>query len=89
MLRWRPRVRLPSTPLAPLHAGVSWVAAKNKWIVYIYDSGRPRYLAYFDTEEAAARAYDKEAKRVHTDPVLNFLPDGSLNPNRKQRVSQL
>jgi hypothetical protein len=48
-------------------------------------NGRPQYLGIFDTEEAAARAYDEKAKQVHQNPALNFLPDGSLNPDRRCR----
>ena len=36
-------------------------------------------------EEAAARAYDEQAKQLHDDPILNFLPNGSLNPDRHLR----
>jgi hypothetical protein len=35
----------------------------------------------------AARAHDEEAKRLWTRPILNFLPDGSLNPHSKQRIA--
>lgn len=36
-------------------------------------------------EDEAARVYDKRAKELHVNRALNFLPDGSLNPDRKQR----
>ena len=48
-------------------------------------NGSQHYLGFFDTEEEAARIYDEKAKRVHVNPILNFLPDGSLNPDRKKR----
>lgn len=50
--------------------------------------GRNTYIGTFDTEEEAAQAYDAEAKRLRSNPVFNFLPDGSLNPDRKKPVSQ-
>jgi hypothetical protein len=59
---------------------------KSKWRAFIDFQGQRRYLGSFGTEEEAARAYDKKAKRLWANPILNFLPDGSLNPNRKKRV---
>jgi hypothetical protein len=59
----------------------------NKWRVDITFQGQNTYFGGFDTEEAAAKAYDEEAKRQWTNPTLNFLPDGSLNPDRKKRIS--
>ena len=74
--------------LVPLHniapsPGVHW--NKNKWRARIHMQDESRDLGRHDTEEAAARAYDAEVKRVWANPVLNFLPDGSLNPDRKHR----
>jgi hypothetical protein len=65
---------------------VSWHF--NKWRASIKFQGRTRYLGRFDTEEAAAKAYDEEAKRLWTNPILNFLPDGSINPHRKRRAGR-
>jgi hypothetical protein len=48
--------------------------------------GRQRFIGYFTTEDAAARAVDEETKRLYVNPVLNLLPDGSPNPHRKQRI---
>jgi hypothetical protein len=64
--------------------GVS--GANGSWFAQISFQRQQRRLGAFDTEEAAARAYDEEAKRLWTNPVLNFLPDGSLNPDRKKFV---
>ena len=44
------------------------------------------YLGRFDDEKAAARAYDDKARQVYDNPILNFPPDGSLNPDRKKRI---
>ena len=48
-------------------------------------NGRSQYIGTHGTEEAAAWAYDEKAKQVYAEPILNFLPDGSLNPDRKHR----
>lgn len=42
-------------------------------------------LGRFDSEEDAARAYDARAEELDDLRVLNFLADGSLNPDRKKR----
>ena len=44
-----------------------------------------KHLGRFATEEEAARAYDAAARDKLENPILNFLPDGSLNPDRKRR----
>ena len=55
----------------------------GRWEVSIRASGRKQYIGTHDTEEEAARAYDEKAKQLHNNPILNFLPDGSLNPDRR------
>lgn len=48
--------------------------------------GQLQHIGRFDTEEAAARAYDERAKEPYVKPILNFLPDDSLNPDCKPRT---
>jgi hypothetical protein len=69
----------------PLFTGVSRVG--DKWRGRVRFQGQERYLGVFDTEEAAAKAHDEKAKRQWKNPVLNFLPDGRLNPRRKSSIS--
>ena len=59
-----------------------------RWAARICEQGKQQYLGCFDTEEEAARAYDERAQQLHHFPTLNFLPDGSLNPDRKKGVSK-
>jgi hypothetical protein len=54
----------------------------NRWEARIRCGGRQQHLGRFNTAEEAAKAYDEEAKRRWTNPILNFLPDGSINPDR-------
>ena len=46
-------------------------------------NGHQQRIGTYDMEEEAARAHDEKAKELHNNPILNFLPDGSLNPDRK------
>jgi hypothetical protein len=39
--------------------GVSWSKERKKWVAQVQQSGRTTSLGRFDSEEAAARAYDK------------------------------
>ena len=73
--------------VASTNTGVKRVP-EGKWLAYINVQGQRRYLGTFEDEAAAARAVDAEAQRVWLNPTLNFLPDGSLNPDRKKGISK-
>ena len=70
---------MPNHPSS--YRGVTWI--NGRWKVEIRGGGFRQYLGCFAAEEAAAQAYDEKAKQVFDIPTLNFLPDGSLNPDRK------
>lgn len=57
----------------------------GRWQARITVNGKQVYLGRFTSEVDAARAFDRQAKEVYESPVLNFLPDGTLNPERKKR----
>lgn len=48
--------------------------------------GQTGRLGLFESEEAAAPAYDERAKALLRFPTLNFLPDDLLNPDRLHTV---
>lgn len=52
--------------------------------------GTQKNCRYFQEEEEAAKAYDENAKRLvpKATRILNFLPDGSLNPGRKEGLAR-
>ena len=78
-------MKAPKRPSS--YRGVGW--NHGRWGAFIKAGGRSQWFGTYDTEEAAARAYDEKAKQVSDNPILNFLPDGSLNPDRKERKSHL
>ena len=63
------------------YRGVTW--DKGRWRVNIRVNGRIQSLGCFDNEKETARAYDEKAKQLHVNPIVNFLPNGSPNPDRK------
>ena len=72
------------TPKRPsTYRGVAW--NYGRWSAQIKVNGNQQYLGNYDAEEEAARAYDEKAKQVKAKPILNFLPDGSLNPDHKSK----
>lgn len=63
--------------------GVGWDYAVERWTTTVSDSGRPRYLARFSDERAAAEAYDRVMRYLHRNrdeqPLLKF-PGEQLRP---------
>lgn len=52
--------------------GVCWDSTKGKWLAQVYNRGRV-FQGAFETEEAAARAYDKAALEHYPQfAILNF-----------------
>lgn len=59
-------------PLSSRYKGVSW-HRRGHWRAKIQAQGKRRYLGQFQSEEAAARAYDRAARELHGEfAVLNF-----------------
>ena len=47
------------------YKGVSWYKQKGKYRAKIKHNGKPIHLGYFDTAEAASRAYQRAARKYH------------------------
>ena len=60
------------------YRGVTWEKSISKWKAQIRAKGTPRVIGYYDDETAAAREYDKAARKFHGEfAVLNFpIPPG-------------
>ena len=55
------------------YKGVTWQKATKKWMVRIDIHGEQKLVGFFKDEILAAKAYDKAAKKYHTEfAVLNF-----------------
>ena len=55
------------------YIGVHWAKRDKRWVAQIKYSGGKKWLGNFDSEEAAARAFDEAARRYHKEFArLNF-----------------
>jgi len=69
--------------------GVCWIARRGRWQASIREDGRPRTLGYFESERAAAEAYDEAASRIRGSRAkLNFDPRSPNSPARATRIAQ-
>mmetsp|Transcript_12622 Transcript_12622/g.31025 ORF Transcript_12622/g.31025 Transcript_12622/m.31025 type:complete len:273 (-) Transcript_12622:559-1377(-) len=57
------------------YTGVSYHANRGKWQVKIRSNGKQKHLGYFEDEIEAARAYNRAAREVHSNPKLNVIPE--------------
>jgi hypothetical protein len=63
---------------ASIFKGVSWAKRNKKWSAYIAPSGKSICIGHFNSEEEAAKAYDREAVlRFGEFAYLNFPLAGS------------
>lgn len=58
------------------YKGVSFSKSRNQWVAQIMKDKQNYYLGRYDTQEEAARAYDKKAVELHGEHAkLNFGGD--------------
>ena len=58
-------------------------------MVYVPKRQQSIYLGTFPSELEAALKYDEVAKKMIDNPLLNFLPNGELNPDRRRRIDSV
>eukprot|EP01047_Picozoa_sp_COSAG01_P023725 COSAG01_NODE_1444_length_10282_cov_17.103506_7_plen_450_part_00 len=74
-----------STPSSH-YRGVSWDKRQGKWTAQIKHNRRKQHLGSFAEEEAAARAYDAQARRVHGAAArVNFPHVGEQEAARRYK----
>lgn len=65
--------RKPKKQTTSSYKGVHWRTERSKWIATIIKDKKSYWLGQFDSEEQAAKAYDKKAYELHGDKAtLNF-----------------
>mmetsp|Transcript_8551 Transcript_8551/g.12081 ORF Transcript_8551/g.12081 Transcript_8551/m.12081 type:complete len:411 (-) Transcript_8551:192-1424(-) len=65
----------PGKKVTSKYIGVSYHANRGKWQVKIRSNGKQKHLGYFEDEDDAARAYNRAALAVHSNPKINQVPD--------------
>ena len=68
------------------YKGVCWAKQRDQWRARITFNGRVIHLGRFETEAAAAMAYDTKAKEVFGEYAWLNFPAGSIVSKRKKRL---
>jgi hypothetical protein len=72
--------RIKNLNTSSKYLGVSFRKSSQKWQAAIMKDGKYKYLGSFESETSAARAYNKEAIKLHGEfATLNDVPP-STNP---------
>lgn len=61
------------------YKGVCWSDRYGKWRATITDHGKQRHIGYFDSDVAAAKAYDKHAVEVFGEFARLNFPNGDAS----------
>lgn len=65
--------RKPNRQSTSEYLGVHWNSRRSKWIATIVKDKKSNWLGQFNSEEEAAKAYDRKALELHGDKaILNF-----------------
>ena len=58
----------------------------RSWEAHVWVAGKGFSDGKFDSALEAAQNYDRRAKGIWINPILNFRPDGSLNDERMRQA---
>ncbi|HZT59678.1 MAG TPA: tyrosine-type recombinase/integrase [Pyrinomonadaceae bacterium] len=84
----RPDVAARREKFKSKYRGLTWVPVEGVWMVRIMDGTKRKFVGLFKDEEEGARAYDREARRIHgAAAVLNF-PSSSGDIRHRSPVSK-
>lgn len=64
------------------YVGVSWHKKSGKWAVMLCKDYKPIYIGLFTSEEAAAKAYNEAAIRIHGE----FATTNIINENNEANI---
>ncbi|KAG1652180.1 hypothetical protein FOA52_004802 [Chlamydomonas sp. UWO 241] len=76
--------------------GVSWHNSRSAWRVQLQQAQRTQHIGYYTSEEAAARAYDcaavklhgPETKRNFPDEIISELPASREDERKEHKASR-
>jgi len=90
LTRWQNRAWALRARGSSRYRGVTWHAASGRWQAQISHLGDHMCLGMFDSQRAAALAYDRAARRYHGKySVLNFRKGKSYMKWTDERVEEL
>ena len=81
----QPRRKGPKKRKTSRFIGVSWDAARGKWMAQVKEGKRQTFIGYYDDEEQAALAYNAYVRRHGLENKINPVDtNGKLLPKKKR-----
>ncbi|PSC77007.1 AP2-like ethylene-responsive transcription factor TOE3 [Micractinium conductrix] len=88
-IKQAPRRRFTSRQRTSRFMGVGSSNRKNQWQARILVHGKVTHLGYYETEEEAARVYDKVSLALHGDGAQTNFASSNYSPEEVQAYSGL